>query len=170
MSTYAEYAVPPLPTVPPPPSAAPGARVIDVAMFDTVDGGEIAILNGTVVLSDGLDTAAYLSLFGGNEDDSGLAADDAQQWWGNLSERNINQRYRSQTQYVLRSLPAITGNLRRVEDAAKADLAWFVSTGVASAVTAAASMPGRNQLKLSIVITIDGELQTSAITVPWGKP
>ena len=46
----------------------------DVLLFQTVDDGEINIENGVVEMSGGLETAAYLSLYGGNEDDDGREA------------------------------------------------------------------------------------------------
>lgn len=128
------------------------------------DGGEIEFVNGQAVMDDGLETAAYLSLFGGNEDDSGLDGDKPSQWWANVEEPDVTKRYRSETQFLLSSLPLIPANLRRVENAAAADLAWMLETGLASFVSATATMPARNTIKLQLKIEVQGrELEPAFI-------
>ena len=106
-------------------------------------------------MSGGLETAAYLSLFGGNEDDDG-SDDNALTWWGNLDEVDPVRQYRSETQNLLQSIPATTGNLRRIEDAANRDLAWFVEQNVASSVTVEATIPGINRVKITVKIEANG--------------
>ena len=102
-------------------------------------------------MSEGLETAVYLSLFGGNEDDP-AEADTALQWWGNLLETEPERAYRSETQYLVRSLPAIPLNLRRIEQAAARDLQWILDTGVAQSVTIEATIPAVNRVRLGVVI------------------
>jgi phage gp46-like protein len=129
----------------------------DVLLQHTANGGEITFEQGLLVMSPtGLETAAYLSLFGGNERDSGLASTEKLQWWGNLGERDAARQYRSETHYLLRSLALIPANLRRFEDAAKRDLAWMVSS-VATAVTATATMPALDTVRLVVGIVIGDE-------------
>lgn len=127
----------------------------DVLLFQTNDGGDIDVDRGRVILSGGLETAAYLSLFGGNEQDSGQP-DDPLTWWGNIDEGQPERRYRSETQYLLRAIPAIPANLRRLEQAAERDLAWMVQVGAATSVRAAASMPGYNRVRIVVMIEADG--------------
>lgn len=129
---------------------------MDVRLYQTDNGGDIDFVAGQAVMSDGLETLAYLSLFGGNERDSGLAADHSQQFWGNFVEEDPDARYRSRTQALLRSLPIIPASLQHLEDAAVEDLAWMIPS-IASAVSADASMPGIGQVKLSVSITVDGK-------------
>lgn len=123
----------------------------DVLLYQTNDDGEISVTNGLVKMSGGLQTAAYLSLFGGNEDDDGLA-DNAKAWWGNTTETEKSRKYISETQNLLESLPITSGNLLRVEDAAKRDLAWFKNEGVATSVSVSASILGLNMVELAINI------------------
>ncbi len=106
-------------------------------------------------MNGGLETAAYLSLFGGNEDDDGLQ-DNTATWWANLDEVDPVRQYRSETQNLLQAIPATTGNLRRIEDAAKRDLAWFIDNNVASSVDVVASIPAINRVKLTINIEAVG--------------
>ena len=126
----------------------------DILLFQTDDGGDIAVEDGLVRMSGGLETAAYLSLFGGNEGDDGRERSPAN-WWGNLGQP-AERQYRSGTQHLLQSIPATSGNLRRIEDAASRDLAWFTEQKVASSVTVSASIPGVNRVQVSIVIEAVG--------------
>jgi phage gp46-like protein len=137
----------------------------DVALRHTPDGGEINVENGTVEMSGGLETAAYLSLFGGNEDDDGRDKSPLA-WWGNVGEE-VDKQHRSRTQYLLRSIPAIPANLRRIEDAAKSDLDWFISSKAASSVTVVATMPALNTVKLTVRIYAEGDPARFDFTENW---
>ncbi len=133
------------------------------------DGGEIDCVNGQIVLDDGLETSVYLSWFGGNDDDSGLDADRPRQWWANTEERDATKRYRSELQYLLRTLPLVPSNLRRFEDAAVLDLAWMTDSGLASFVSVAASMPALNTVKLTAKIEIQGRIFEKAFVAKLSK-
>jgi phage gp46-like protein len=124
----------------------------DVLLRQTNDGGEITLENGLVLMSEGLETAAYLSLFGGNQDDAGDTASARLQWWGNLDEVEPARTYRSETQHLLKSLAAVPRNLRRVEQAASRDLAWMLTAGVATRIDVASSIPALNRIRLEITI------------------
>ena len=126
----------------------------DVLLFQTNDDGDIDVTGGIVEMSGGLQTTAYLSLFGGNEGDAG-GSDIALTWWANLDELEPSNQYRSETQNVLQALAASPRNLKRVEDAAGRDLAWMVEQKVATSVAVAATMPGLNKVKLTININGD---------------
>lgn len=129
---------------------------MDVQLFQTDDDGDVEIKGGVVRLTEGIETAVYLSLFGGNEDDSGLDADADLQFWGNFDEPIEARRYRSETQALLRSLPIIPANLKRIEDATTSDLAWLKDSGVATFVIARATMPQLNTVKLQVSVEVDG--------------
>lgn len=129
---------------------------MDVRLFHKPDGGEIESVNGQLVMDAGLETASYLSLFGGNERDSGLKDDEAQEWWGNLSETDPKRRYRSEFQHLIRSLPLTTGNVKRLQDAAERDLAWFTAE-VADSVSVDVTVPALNKAKVSIKFVIGGK-------------
>jgi phage gp46-like protein len=123
----------------------------DVLLRQTNDGGEITIRGGLLLLSEGLETAAYLSLFGGNEDDPG-EADTALEWWGNVLDPDPDLAYRSETQFLVQGLPAIPANLRRIEQAAGRDLKWMIDTGAAQSVTVEATIPAVNRVRIALVI------------------
>jgi phage gp46-like protein len=138
----------------------------DVLLCQTNDDGEINVVDGVVEMSGGLETAAYLSLFGGNEDDDGRDNSPVT-WWANLDEVDPSRQYRSETQNLLQALPATTGNLRRIEDAATRDLAWFTQNNVASSVSVVASIPGLNKIKLTINIEAVGEESSFEFVENW---
>jgi phage gp46-like protein len=127
----------------------------DVLLYQTPDGGEIDFVNGQAVMSqDGLSTAVFLSLFGGNEDDGGSQSDDPVQWWGNLGETDPSRRYRGATQKLLRELPAIPMNIARFTDSVESDLAWMLES-VADSVTVEVTLPALNTVMIVITILID---------------
>lgn len=128
---------------------------MDVELLHTADGGEITIANGIAKLADGLETAVYLSLFGGNEGDDGSDGARLRQWWGNLSESDPAKRYRSETHGLLHGLPMVPSNLRRIEDAANNDLAWLLDVGLVTSVVVTASIPGVKQLGLLVELASD---------------
>lgn len=129
----------------------------DVLLRQTDDGGDITIQGGLLLMSEGLETAAYLSLFGGNEDDP-ADTDTTLQWWGNLLEVEPARAYRSETQYLVESLPAIPVNLRRIEQAAARDLKWMVDTGIASSVAVEAMIPAVDRVRILLaIITATGQ-------------
>ena len=138
----------------------------DVLLRHFADGGDIEYVNGQATTSNGLETAVYLSLFGGNERDSGQQAGDSLQWWGNLSESRPERRYRSRYQNLLRSTPLLPMNLRAFEDAAEDDLAWMFETGLATFVGAFASIPALNRLALEVQIEVDGRAFAFEFTRP----
>ena len=138
----------------------------DVLLFQTDNDGDIVAEGGLVEMTGGLETAAYLSLFGGNEDDDGRE-DNPGTWWGNTLESLPERQYRGETQYLLRSLPAIPANLLRLEEAAKRDLSWFVSVGAATSITARASMPGVNRVRLLIIIEARGTVTQTEYLENW---
>lgn len=138
----------------------------DVLLFQTPDNGDMEIEEGLVTLTPGLDTAAYLSLFGGNWKDDG-SQNNRQTWWGNLDETEPSKRYRSEAQFLLGTIPAIPRNLRRIEDAATRDLQWLLDERVASSLTVSASLVGLNRVKIEIVIRAEGDESQFSYTENW---
>lgn len=117
----------------------------DVLLYHTHDNGEIEIEGGTVTMTDDARSAVYLSLFGGNLDDDG-SQDNRRSWWGNALETDTAGEYRSETQYLLGTIPATPRNLRRLEDAAKRDLAWLDDGSVEAALV------GLNRVEIRVII------------------
>lgn len=130
---------------------------MDVLLEQTADGGEITCTNGQVVMNDELTTAAFLSLFGGAEEDSGADGDKPKEWWGNKLATDEAEKLRGELQQLLKTLPVTSGNLRRFQDAAQRDLSWFVTAAVATAVAVRVVIPFINELRFDIAIEVNGE-------------
>ena len=128
----------------------------DVLLSQTPDGGEVTWINGEPSLTDGLDNAVFLSLFGGEVRDSGSDGDKPLEWWGNKIETDPAARYRSETQALIAALPLIPANMQRIEDAATRDLAWMVPS-LAQTVVVDTSMPALNTLQIDVTLSVDGQ-------------
>lgn len=139
----------------------------DVRLYNTADGGDIEYVNGKATVGDGLETAAYLSLFGGNTEDAGVSGTSQKQWWGNLTEPDPDRHYRSQTQHLLASLPLTTGNLPLVEEAARRDLAWL-ETALGASIDARATIPGAGKIAIEINVELGENQYTIPIVESWG--
>lgn len=126
----------------------------DVLLRQINDGGEITYINGNPETTNGLEVAAYLSLMGGNKNDSGTSSDDPFQWWGNFDEVEPEKQYRSEFQNLIQGLSNVAANLLRIEEAAGRDLKWMVDTGIALLVEVSATVPGVNLLKVEILIVV----------------
>lgn len=136
----------------------------DVVLFQTDNGGEIECVAGQITLDEGLFSAVFISLFGGNEDDSGDDVDKSREWWGNKIETDPTKKIRSRTGSLLRSLPAISGNLGRIEDAVTLDLQWMLDTKLADAVVPAVSIPALNKIKIDLKIEIQNRVYDLSFT------
>lgn len=136
----------------------------DVLLYEDLDGGEINVEDGLVEMSGGLATAAYLSMFGGNEGDDGTAGN-RRNYWGNLGETQPERTYRSETQATLDTCQPIPANLIKIEDAAKRDLAWMVDSKVVASLVVEVSMPAPKRVKLAL--TVNGDTTVEFIE-NWG--
>lgn len=126
---------------------------MDVALHNTADGGEITISSGDVLVDDGLATAVYLSLWGGNDDDNGTEATKHLQWWGNLDEPVAARRYRSETQALLESSPITTAKLRALQEAAGRDLAWM-KEDLADEIEVTTTIPAVDKVQLTVKVFV----------------
>jgi phage gp46-like protein len=135
--------------------------VTDVLLRQTQDGGDLTLEGGLFLMSEGLETSAFLSLFGSNEQDAG-GSDLTESWWGNLGESNPARNYRSETQHLLRSLPATPSSLLRIEQAAARDLAWMIDEDVVKSVTVSARIPELNRVQVDVtLVTLTRLIQLS---------
>lgn len=141
---------------------------MDLLLFQSDDDGDIEFIAGQPTMSDGLATSAYLSLFGGSERDSGLTDGEPYTWWANTEEPVAERRQRSQLQALLQQIPATPANLRRVEDAALADLAWM-GDALDATVAVEASMPALDTVSINVAITIgDAKPYEYDFASTWG--
>lgn len=139
----------------------------DVLLFQSNDGGNITIeTNDDVKLTGGFETDFFLSLFGGNEDDDG-SVNNKKNWWGNFLENNPAFQFRSRTQNLLISLPLVSGNLRKIDDAVKYDLRSYVELGAITELTVAVSITGPRRVKIVINAFADGNSISVTFLANW---
>ncbi|MDR2734310.1 MAG: phage GP46 family protein [Spirochaetota bacterium] len=128
----------------------------DILLVDTPDGGDIRIENGTFARDRACSTAIYLSLFGGNKDDSGKVKN-KNTWWGNtLGGVSENEKLVSRFQAVIFGTPMTTKTILEAEDAARLDLQWIIEEGIADAIEVSGEARGRNQFLLYVHILANG--------------
>lgn len=138
----------------------------DVLLFQEDDGGTIDIESGLVLMTCGFETAAYLSMFGGDDEDDGTS-DSAVQYWGNLLTTEPSEQYRSETAFLLQTLPLTSANLLRLQDAAERDLQWFLDDSIASEVTVVVTATELNRVNFDITIAAIGEQSNFTFTQNW---
>jgi len=131
----------------------------DILLLNTPDSGEISFVNGQPEMTGGFETMIFLCLFGGNIEDDGLAGN-KKTWWGNIEENEICRKYISRFQNLAGRIPLISGNLRRLEQAALVDLECFKTEGIAEEILVTASIPALNTLKL--VVNVNSASSQSA--------
>lgn len=151
----------------------------DVHLFHTPDGGDVKFasddLESDLALDAGLETASYLSMFGGNERDpgtlrSGEDRPDRYQWWGNIGAPESEQ-VRGEVAYLLRSLVPTSSNLRTLELAAERDHDWFVKDKIASSVRADAGLyarpDGQSMIQLTVRIVVQKKEYAFVFNEKW---
>lgn len=127
----------------------------------------IEIVNGTMTMTGSFDTAVKLSFWGGNELDDGSAGN-IEEYWGNLLENEEQFKMVSRLQHLLRSLPLTSASLRQIEEAAAADLAWFLTSGIASSIeNIQATLPAPNHVRITGDIKAEGDQSVFSFTENW---
>jgi phage gp46-like protein len=124
----------------------------DVLLEHTGDGGDVRIVGAVLAIDEGLSTAVYISLFGGNSADNGTDATAPVQWWGNRIKSEPARKYRSEMQAIIASSALTSGSILRIEQAGARDLAWMVEAELAEAIAVQCSIPGVDKLAISIRI------------------
>lgn len=123
----------------------------DILMKQTNDGGDITVDGGIFDTTTGLETAAYLSLFCGDDT-----------YWADLDETDPVKFYTSSFTSLLAGLPVTGPNLLRLEDAARSDLAWLGD----NVVDVSARAVGVNRVVVAIEF-VDG--QKIELANNWGE-
>lgn len=140
----------------------------DVLMVDTLDGGDIQIPVGSdVVMTSGLETSVYLSLFGGNEEDDGSDATSSLQWWANFAEPDPARRMRGRLQALIRARALTSALLREISEAARADLEWM-TVALVDAVRVSSSIVAPRRVEITIELDIGAETVTLRYGATWG--
>ena len=135
-----------------------GQSPVILTVADTLDGGEISLQNGEFVMESGYRNALTLSLLGGNELDDGTE-NNPNTWWGNLlTGTSKAQKYISEFQNLIRSLPLTTKNLVLAEKAAERDLAWLMDEKIADDVNVSIKAIDLKKIDVQIKIQKNGDV------------
>lgn len=140
----------------------------DVLLYDTLDGAEIEIKNGLIMADEGFRTAVYLSLFGGNKDDTGEVINN-KTWWGNcLDDVPENEKLVSRFIAFIRREPMTIKNMVLAESKARQDLQWFLDDGIADSVDVEINSTEKNRINMSVKIGKAGEiLEAGNYSMQW---
>ncbi len=129
----------------------------DVLLINTVDGGEISILDGFLAVTDGFGTAVYESLFGGSS------------WFANALIDDEFEKVDSDFEDTVRKTSPSSKGLLVIEDSANRNILWLVTIGAASSASAEVSLPENNLLVVDVtIIQIDGT--ESKYILNWKNP
>lgn len=130
----------------------------DLLLKDTLDGGEISLQNGEFVMESGYRNALTLSLLGGNELDDGTEKN-SNTWWGNfLANTSKSEKYISEFQNLIRSLPLTTKNIVLAEKAAQRDLTWLIDEKIADDVSVSIKAIDLKKIDMQINVTKNGDV------------
>jgi phage gp46-like protein len=127
----------------------------DALLYETVDGGELKVDDGIFVSDKQFSTAVYLSLFGGNKDDSSKIKNN-KEWWGNmLNGIYENEKLKSRFQYIITGFPMTVKTIKEAEKAVFIDLEWFIKDKIADEINVYSQTAGKNRFNLNVEIKKD---------------
>lgn len=142
----------------------------DILLYESGNGGDIAILNNDIALGDQLYQQAYLCLFGGNieaitrgdELDGHIRND----WWGNslLFANNKAKQFNSLTEKALRSNALTSVGRINIIRAIETDLKYLKNV---ANILVDAIILGTNRIKIAIELTRPDNSQPVAISIIW---
>ena len=127
----------------------------DVKLIITKEGFDIDLKNNFIEMTSGFESAIFLSIFGGNEEDDNSEATNKKQFWGNRLDGN---QYRSRTLKFINGSYANAQNLQLLEKNILLDLNWFIEENIADTVEANCYIPAFNELKIDIRLLRDSKL------------
>lgn len=117
------------------------------------DGGDIIIVGKDAQTTTAIEVAVWLSLF-------------TDQSWADMS-REIGRRYTSRLPEIIRTRTVSNQTRLAMMTAAENALAWMVDEGVASNVTADATISSANRIDLTVTIEKPENTATFAYAVNW---
>ena len=140
----------------------------DVKLIITKEGFDIDLKDNFVEMTRGFESAIFLSLFGGNEEDDYSEATNKNQFWGNNLQNNESGKYRSRTLKFINGSVANAQNLQLLEQNILLDLNWFIEENIADTVDVNCYIPAFNELKIEIKLLRDKKsLANSNYRLNW---
>ncbi|AUR87367.1 hypothetical protein NVP1100O_26 [Vibrio phage 1.100.O._10N.261.45.C3] len=128
----------------------------DVLLFQTLNDSDMSITDGIVQMTQGLETAVYLSLFS-----------PVDTYLNEAAETN-DEKLSSQTEAIIQNKPQSSKNYQLLVQAVNADLKWLVINGNANSIDTSVSSDGLNRVIISITIEQDSSSTNITLPVEWG--
>ncbi|AUR96483.1 hypothetical protein NVP1225O_31 [Vibrio phage 1.225.O._10N.261.48.B7] len=128
----------------------------DVLLFQTLNDSDMSITDGIVQMTQGLETAVYLSLFS-----------PVDTYLNEAAETN-DEKLSSQTEAIIQKKPQSSKNYQLLVQAVNADLKWLVTNGNANSIDTSVSSDGLNRVIISITIEQDSSSTNITLPVEWG--
>lgn len=103
----------------------------DLHVYESGDGGELALLSGDLVLAESLYQMIYISLFGGNVEASTLGneidSEERFDYWANslVFRDKINKQFNSVTEKTLSEVTINTSGRLKIKSAVEQDLIFL---------------------------------------------
>lgn len=119
-------------------------QYFDLAIIETLNGGDLQLVGNDLAVVYGVENMPYLSMFGGNIDESTVNQNANQptseqnfDWWGNnlLMKNNSSTQFISQTEKTLNNTQLNSAGRVTIENAIASDL-QFLATSAKIKVTA----------------------------------
>lgn len=127
----------------------------DIALVWNGTEADLAIEDGDLVLEEGLQTAAVISLFSDRRArlDDILPADDGDRrgWVGDAWPRVDGDQIGSRL-WLLNREKDVPETLRRAREYARESLAWLIEDGIGASLDVQASVPMRGVLRLELTV------------------
>ncbi|HMI03728.1 MAG TPA: hypothetical protein VK541_14690 [Pedobacter sp.] len=142
----------------------------DILLYESGNGGELAIINNDLALAERLYQQAYLCLFGGNVEADTLgneiATEIRQDWWANslLFGDNKAKQFNSETERALNNNALTSTGRLNIQRAVENDLKYFKN--VAEFVVGV-SLLGRDKVEISIKLTQPKNQQGESLQLIW---
>lgn len=123
----------------------------DVLLISTLDGADIVVEDGLIKDCRNFDTAAYLSLFGGNEND--IDGRQKETWWGNLISGTQRKEWmQSEFGAMVTGYPLTSGNIQKSIAAAERDLEWIKEDAGADEVAVSLTAQSAKSVRLDVMV------------------
>ncbi len=142
----------------------------DLSIYETGNGGDLAVLSNDLALGDVLLQTAYVSMFGGNVEADTLGNEPTDEirldWWGNslLFPNGSPQQFNSQTERALKNNPLTSNGRVAIQLAAQNDLANLSNFATVSVTV---NILSTNSVQIVVQLTQNDSMQSQTLAVLW---
>lgn len=142
----------------------------DINLYESGNGGEIAIIDGDIVLTEQLFQQVYLSLFGGNVEASTIGNEIPSalryDWWGNqlLYANQPSKQFNCLTEKALAENTLNSVGRLNIIAAVNADLQYFTTVANISVNVVILSV---NRVQINIILTEPDNQQDKVLQFIW---